>query len=439
MSPTIDQVHVADLRLPERHARVHTKKQLARITASIKAYGFLSPVIINANNEVIVGAGRILAARGLAVNTVPAVRAHHLTEAQERAYRIADNRLCETGQWDPQVLAEDLKILVDAEFQVELTGFELSQVDDLIAQAAEADADAAGGPGNAIPEIQLSPVTRLGDVWELGRHRIVCGDSLMPETYVALLGDEKADMVFTDMPYGVPIDGFVGGGGATKHREFIMGAGEMTAEAFRDFVAQAHIRIAAVCKDGAILFSCMDWRHIGDLVSAGEISGLEFKNLIVWVKTNAGQGAFYRSQHELIAAFKVGIEPHTNNFGLGETGRHRSNCWRYAGVNTFRKGRMEELSLHPTVKPVELVADAIRDVSRPNEVVLDAFGGSGTTLIAAHACGRRARLIELDPLYVDVACRRWQAFTGRQAVRVADGLTFETAELAISEGEARDD
>jgi DNA modification methylase len=282
-----------------------------------------------------------------------------------------------------------LQALVDVDFEVEITGFSLAEIDVVLDEAQESSPGRDQAADDAIPPLAdaVSAVTRCGDLWLLGRHRLVCGDSRQPETFDRLLGGERADLAFADPPYNVPIDGHVCGLGRIRHREFAMGVGEMSSEAFTAFL-QATLGHAAVsCRDGAIAFVCMDWRHMGELLEAGRTVFSELKNLCIWNKTNGGMGSFYRSKHELVFVFKVGGAPHTNTFELGDSGRYRTNVWDYAGVNTLRRGRIEELAMHPTVKPVALVADAIRDCSRRGEIVLDPFGGSGTTLIAAEKTG----------------------------------------------------
>jgi len=274
-------------------------------------------------------------------------------------------------------------------------------------------------------------------VWSMDqdRHRLICGDTLNPETFAQLMQGETAAMGFTDSPYNVAIQGFVGGSGAIKHREFAMASGEMTPEQFLDFLTQAHVNMASVLRDGAILYSCMDWRGIETLSAAARAAGFEIKNMIVWDKGVGGMGTFYRSQHELILSLKHGSAPHQNTFGLGDTGRYRTNVWAYRGISGFSKDRLTELKMHPTVKPVAMIKDAILDVSRRNDIVVDGFGGSGSTLIAAHKVGRRSRLVEIDAQYCDTICRRWIALTGRQPVR-QDGAAFEAVEADNQQGEA---
>lgn len=231
-------------------------------------------------------------------------------------------------------------------------------------------------------------------------------------------------MVFADAPFNVKIRGNVSGLGAIKHGEFVMGSGEMSRMEFVEFLTTVIRNLVAYSMDGAIHFQCIDWRHMAEMQAAGEASYAEFKNLIVWNKDNAGMGTFYRSQHELIQAWRVGTAPHINNFGLGAKGRYRTNVWNYPGANTMRKGRLEDLAAHPTVKPTIMVADAIRDVSKRGDIVIDPFCGSGTTILAAERTGRRARCLELDPVYVDVAIERWEKATGGRAIHQESGLTF---------------
>lgn len=260
----------------------------------------------------------------------------------------------------------------------------------------------------------------------MGNHRLICGDAQLDETYSRLMLGDWAQMVFTDPPYNVKISGHVCGSGTIQHREFAMGAGEMDQAGFTQFLASALFGMGKVSVDGAIHFVCMDWRHIEELQQAGSGVYSELKNMIVWKKTNAGMGTFYRSQHELVFAYKVGSAPHINTFGLGATGRYRTNVWEYPGVNSFGANQ-KDLALHPTVKPVALVTDVIKDVSRRDDIVLDGFGGSGTTLIAAERCGRIARVVELDPIYCDVICRRYAALTGDEAVLAETGENFASA------------
>jgi DNA modification methylase len=358
---------------------------------------------------------------------VPILRLSHLSDAERRAYILADNKLAQNAGWDRELLALELQGLIDLNFDVDLTGFGLAEIDMILDDARESSPDASSGPEDESPAVgdPAVSVTRPGDIWLIGRHRLVCGDSRFAEPLRMLLNDEEADVIFTDPPYNVPIDGHVCGLGRIRHREFAMGVGEMSSEAFTGFLRQTLGHAAAHSRDGAIAFVCMDWRHLGELVAAGQAIFSELKNICVWNKSNAGMGTFYRSKHEFVLAFKVGTAAHTNSFGLGDSGRYRTNVWDYAGVNTFKATRLDELGMHPTVKPVALVADAIRDCSKRGQIVLDPFGGSGTTLIAAEKTGRRARLIEFDPAYCDGIVRRFERLTGKEARLAATGDGLE--------------
>lgn len=361
----------------------------------------------------------------LGMTNVPTLALSHLSETERRAYVLADNKLALNAGWDREMLAIELQGLIDLDFDVELTGFSLAEVDFALDAAADADPEAGDAPEDHVPLIEGRAVTRSGEIWELGRHRLLCGDAREADDLARLMGNERADLVFTDPPYNVAIDGHVCGLGEVRHREFAMASGEMSQGEFTAFLTVTLGNVANVMRDGAIAFVCMDWRHMGELLDAGGRAFTELKNLIVWNKTNGGMGAFYRSKHELIFAFKAGTAPHTNSFGLGETGRYRTNVWDYAGISSISATRSEELAMHPTVKPVALIADAIRDCSRRGEVVLDVFGGSGSTLIAAEKTGREARLIEFDPLYCDTIVRRWEALTGKRARLAGNGAAFE--------------
>ncbi len=408
---------VSSLRPYANNARTHSKKQIAQIADSIRRFGLTNPVLTTSDGEIIAGHGRVAAAKLLGIAEVPTLSLDHLSPAERRAYVLADNKLALLAGWDMDLLAIELQGLTDLNFDIELTGFSIAEVDLVLDFAAErkptSPCGAASVADDALPERLSSPVTRMGDVWQLGRHRLICGDARVPETYARLLGSERVDLVFTDPPYNVPIDGHVSGLGSVKHREFAFASGEMTQAQFTAFLTDSLGAMAQNCRDGAIAFVCMDWRHMREQLSAGHAAFSELKNLCVWNKTNGGMGAFYRSKHELVFVWKVGTAPHTNNFGLGDTGRYRTNVWDYAGISSISATRSEELEMHPTVKPVALVADAIKDCSRRGEIVLDGFAGSGSTLIAAERTGRIARVVEYDPTYCDTILRRYQAYTGK--------------------------
>lgn len=377
---------------------------------------------------ILAGHGRVEAAKLVGMTEVPVLRLSHLSEAERRAYVIADNRLAEMAGWDKQILAIDLRALVDLDFEIEVVGFAPAEVDLMIDEARDADPTSADDPDDAaLPTPPQNPITHPGDVWACGRHRLVCGDALNGATYSTLMQGERADAIFTDPPYNVPIEGFVGGKGKAKRREFVMASGEMSSEAFAAFLSTSLGNAAAASRDGAIAFVCMDWRHMGELLAAGAEAFDELKNVCVWAKSNGGMGSLYRSQHELVFVFKRGKGDHCNTVELGRYGRNRTNVWSYRGANAFGAARDAELAMHPTVKPVALVEDAIKDVTRRGDTVLDPFGGSGSTLIAAERCGRSARLIEIDPAYCDVIIQRWEDHTGRRAKRCQPTATVNEA------------
>jgi DNA methylase/ParB-like nuclease domain len=424
----IEAVAVNRLRPFRNNARIHSRKQVRQIAESIQRFGFNNPVLIDDAGEIIAGHGRVQAAKLLGLSEVPTIRLSHLSDAEKRAYILADNRLAEKAGWDREILAIELQGLIDLEFDAELTGFEMGEIDIILGDADEVHGDAAG-PEDEVPDPLPGPtVSKAGDLWVLGKHRIACGDALEDAAYELLLAGEEAEFVFSDPPYNVPVDGHVCGRGRIRHREFAMASGEMTPAAFTDFLTKVFRRLVAHSTNGSIHQICMDWRHLVEMMAAGNAIYSELKNVCVWSKTNAGMGSLYRSQHELVFVWKSGVGPHINNVELGKHGRNRSNVWEYPGISTIRAGRLEELAMHPTVKPVALVADAVKDCSRRNSVVLDPFLGSGTTVIAAERTGRRARGIEIDPAYVDVAIRRWQTYTGKTATLAESGQSFEEIE-----------
>ena len=417
----IEYLPPASLRPWARNARTHSKKQLRQISESIRTFGFTNPVLIDQANTILAGHGRVEAAKSLGMDTVPCLRIEHMTEDEKRAYVIADNKLALNAGWDEEILAQELQGLLATEdlgFDIGVIGFEVAEIDNLVEGLTPEE------PNNPEDDILPDSAPRRvnpGDIWQLGAHRLICGDALDPKVLDDLMEGDLARMVFADAPYNVKIDGHVGGSGKTKHREFAMASGEMTETEFTAFLTKALQNMADHSMDGSIHYQCMDWRHMREMLAAGHAVYDELKNLIVWVKDNGGMGTFYRSRHELIFAFKKGTAPHVNSFELGQHGRYRTNVWNYRGVNTMRAGRMDELQLHPTVKPVQMIADAIKDVSGRGEIVLDSFGGSGSTLIAAEKTGRRARLVELDVIYCDRILARWERLAKDAAEQLVCG------------------
>ena len=404
--------------------RQHDTKQLIKIQNSIEKFGFINPILVDEHNEIIAGHARLAAARLAHLPQVPVIRLEHLSTAQKKAYRIADNKLAELGTWSIENLQLEFQELekLDLDFSLGITGFDMGDID-LILEGKEAKADPKANNIPFIPDNEI--VTREGDIWILGEHRIICGNSLQKETLSQLMEDKKADMVFTDPPYNVKINGHVCGAGNVQHKEFKFASGEMTVEEFTQFLKTSFELLCMFSKDGSLHYICMDWRHIKEIMTAADVYD-QFKNLCVWRKDNAGMGSFYRSQHELIFMFKHGKEPHINNVELGIHGRYRTNVWNYAGVNTPSAENAEKRAMHPTVKPVELIKDAILDASNRGGVVLDTFLGSGSTLIAAEKAGRICYGVELEPQYVDTAIRRYESLGEKYiAIHAASGKTYQ--------------
>jgi DNA modification methylase len=420
---------IGELKPDPTNARQHSKNQLRQIGNSIKTFGFNVPVLVDADLNVIAGHGRLLACKLLGITEVPTLCLEYLTPAQIRAFMIADNRLTEIASWDDRLLAEQLKelSLLDLDFDIEVTGFEMGEID-LRILSLEDEPDPADDPADAVPELPARPpISKVGDLWHLGRHCVLCGNALERPEFETLMGEERATVVFTDPPYNVPIDGHASGLGTIHHRPFPMASGEMDNVAFTAFLSQACRNLAAFSTDGSIHFICMDWRHVAELLTAGRDAYGELKNLCIWVKDNGGMGSLYRSQYELVFVFKHGQNGHRNNVQLGQFGRNRSNVWNYPGINSFARCGEEGnlLALHPTVKPVAMVADAILDCSARGDIVLDGFLGSGTTVIAAERTGRRCYGMELDPRYVDTVIRRWQTLTSEIAHHATSGRSFD--------------
>ncbi|KQN04383.1 DNA methylase N-4 [Sphingobium sp. Leaf26] len=408
------------VRPAKRNPRTHSEKQIGQIASSIRQFGFTNPIIVDDEGVIVAGHGRHAAARLLGLADVPVIPIRDLDAAELRAYALADNRIAQNAGWDEEVLRIEFEELhaLELGFDLEITGFSTTDMD-LLMSLTPADARL-----EKIPEVdsrQTCSVER-GDLWILGNHRLLCGDTRKPESFVRLMGEDQARLVFSDPPFNVKINGHVGGLGKTKHAEFAMATGEMSEPEFTGFLETAFRNAADVSMDGAIHYQCMDWRHVEEMMRAGRAVYSELKNICVWSKDNAGMGSFYRSQHELVFVWKVGTVPHLNTVELGKNGRYRTNIWNYRAAT--KTGADAELAMHPTVKPVTMVMDAIKDTSKRGEIVLDPFGGSGSTLIAAEKTKRHGRLIEYEPGYCEVTIRRWQALTRKSAILEATGESF---------------
>jgi DNA modification methylase len=407
---------------PARRAlRKHTDAQIGQIASAIRQFGFINPIIIDAKGQIVAGSGRAAAAESLGMEDVPVISVSHLTEEELRVYALADNKIAMNAGFDEAVLSiefEELQAL-QLPFELDLTGFSTTEIDLLSA------VDPAEAKLEHVPELDRKAHCGVykGDLWIMGKHKLLCGDSRDRNSFTRLMGDEQARMVFSDPPFNVPNAGHTGGLGKIQHENFAMASGEMNSRQFGEFLEDAFVNCAAVSMDGAIHYQCMDWRHVEEMMFAGRSAYYELKNICIWAKDNGGMGSFYRSQYEMVFVWKVGTAPHLNTIELGKNGRYRTNVWNYRGAT--KTGANAELAMHPTVKPVPMIMDAIKDTSKQGEIILDPFGGSGSTLIAAHKAKRRARLIEFDPKYCEVAIRRWEKLTRQKAILKETGETFE--------------
>jgi hypothetical protein len=421
----IEPLPLASLTPWAKNARTHSKKQIQQIADSITTFGFTNPVLVDGAGTVLAGHGRVEAARLLGMESVPCVRLEHMTAAQKQAYVIADNKLALNAGWDDELLGEELAALMgleDLDFDLSVTGFTIAEMDGLVEGLS---VEEPGNPADdVVPETAARRV-QLGDVWQLGAHRLVCGDALDPQVVALLMSGpggqdrEQARMVFSDPPCNVPIDGHVvtktKGAGAPKHPEFAMASGEMSRAEFTAFLTLAFQNMAEHAVDGSIHFLCMDWRHMGEMLEAGEAVYSELKNLVVWAKGQGGMGSFYRSRHELIFAFKKGTAPHVNSFELGQHGRYRTNVWEYHVASTARKGQPRR----PLAAPDRQARadDRGRHQGRVRPRARSCWTCSGVGLHAHRGAqdGRRARLVELDPVYCDRILARWEAYAHDEA------------------------
>jgi DNA modification methylase len=417
----ITERSVNDLRPPERSVRTHNRAQERKLTRIIRKHGIVAPIIVDPNGNIINGELVWKCSKKLGFDSVPTVVVRTNDPAAVKALRLALNRVAEDAGWDKENLREELKYLLEVDYELDLTGFDAPEIDAIL----EIETPTIGVVDLDEEELPTGPaVADTGDIIACGRHRIACGDARDPALLARLRGKNAVRMVMTDPPFNIPIDGFVGGKGGVRHREFAHASGEMSDAEFLAFLAGFFTTAMTTLIPGALVYTWMDWRHIDTLIAAGKQSGLALLNICVWAKTTAGMGSLYRSQHELCSIFKFGSEPHVNNVELGKHGRSRSNLWTARGMASFGRER-NELSLHPTIKPVRLLADAILDASKRGDTVLDSFLGSGSTLLACDEIGRRCFGVEIDPLYVDVAVRRWQRATRRDAIFEDTGETFD--------------
>jgi DNA modification methylase len=422
----VTYVPVGDLKNYRQHARRHSKRNRKLMERSMREFGFITPILVEADGTIISGHLRLYTAKSLGYTSVPVIYITHLSPEQIRAYRVSENRLVELGEWNEELLALEFQGLIELDYDVELTGFEMPEIDLVIENAFAASFES---PADQVPELSIANISEPGDLWLLDEHRVLCGDACDQVSYGTLLQGELAQMVISDPPYNVRIGGNVSGLGNRKHGEFVQASGELSDDEFVDFLSAFVRCLAQYSADGSLHYLCIDWRHLHVLEGVCHRYFSRQLNLCVWVKSNGGMGSHYRSRHELVLVFKNGTASHINNVQLGSFGRNRTNVWEYDGCSTGTKDRRTDLNLHPTVKPAEMIADAIKDSSHLGGLILDPFLGSGTAVIACEMTGRTCAGMELDPKYVDVIIRRWESLTGSKARHADTGLTLE--EMAV--------
>ena len=432
---TVTQWPIDELNVSSKNPRKITEKQKDKAASLIHATGFLMPIVVDQKKQVVIGHEWLEAAKVLGLDGVPVVHLSDLSESDARVLRIGYPKIIDLGEWDMKILADELQIMIDDKIDLSITGFEFPEID-LIFSEGSAEKNEKDDEVIEVDPSQEA-VSKLGDLWLLGQNRIFCGSATDPESYKKRMGDQVAHAIVSDPPYNVPNQGHTGGRGSVKHREFPQAHGEMTEDQFIGFLAEYLTNSTNYLCDGGLVYSFMDWRHEYEMLSATRKTNLQKINLVVWNKNNGGMGSLYRSKHELVYVLKKGKAKHINNVELGKNGRYRTNVWDYAGVNSFKKDRMKELSTHPTVKPVEMIAYAILDCTHLNQIVLDPFSGSGTIFIACEKTNRIGYGMDLDPLYVDAAIRRWEAHTGQKAIHATSKNTFSDCRVVRSKRRTR--
>ena len=397
--------------------RKHSKKQLQKIINAIKKFGFTNPILVDKQLKIIAGELRLLAAKKLGLRQIPVIILEDLTDQEAEAIRILDNRIAEDGEWNLGNLKEEIEKLMKFDITFEDLGFDTVDYDEifLINDSDESKVHNLDKEDESWLDSNIPPKVKLGDLWRLGDHFVYCGDSLLARSFEILMQGELAQIVITDPPYNCKINGHVCGLGKTKHDEFAMASGEMTDAEFAEFISKFMQHLIKFSIDGSLHYLFMDWAGLNTLLTQGKKHYTELKNIAVWCKGIGGMGTFLRSSHEMIPIFKNGKAKHQNHIQLGKNGRYRTNVWDYPGIRATNPSSLKLLKLHPTVKSVPMLHDILLDASSKNDIVLDCFGGSGSTLLAAERCKRRARLIEISPRYVDVTIYRWEKETGKTA------------------------
>lgn len=406
----------------------YPETKLAKFAQFISKYDAPLVIVIDKDMQIITGYAHWRAAQIAGHTAVPTVKAEHLNKQEIATFMLADQKLLQSAEWEEDQLHSIFEILYeyeltcDAEYDISLTGFETAEIDNCL-YGVIPDEDSSATE-NLIQEIATKPaISQSGDIWVMGPHRLICGDSNDLQTYARLMHNKQAHLVATDPPYNLKIEGFVSGNGKTRHREFKDGSGEMTSPEYEKFLQTILSHCYQFQHEAALAYIFMDWRHTSELLAAAQSIDLRQINLCVWDKGVGGMGSFYRSQHELVHIFRRGNKQHRNNIMLGKYGRNRSNVWQYPSANMSGEGRAM-LKNHPTPKPVPMIMDIIKDVTKTGDIVLDPFMGSGTTLIAAEKTGRISYGIEVDPIYVDLALHRWESLTGKKALHATTGKCF---------------
>lgn len=418
---SITYLPVDQLREYQNHSRKHTKSKIQKLANLIREYGFVIPILINGKSEIVAGHARVLAAKEAELAEVPVISIDHLSDNQIRAFRIADNKICEGSEWDYETLKIEFCELIDLNFDLELTAFEIPEIDMVVLGENPSDST---DPNDDLPPLPEHPIVRPGDIFNLGQHRIACIDCRNIDQLTTLMSSNTASMVITDPPYNLQINGV-----ALKrkdiHSEFVMASGEMSSNEYTQFLVDTFTAFRQFSSENSLHYHFIDHKHLYEMLDAGNQVYDKQINICVWVKSNAGMGAFYRSQHEFCCIFQSGRDTHQNNVQLGRFRRNRSNVWHYPGLNSFSEDRSGLLASHPTVKNAQMIAGAILDASKPNDVILDGFLGSGTTVLAADKTGRICYGCEIEPKYIEVCIERFRSVSDAPIIHVETGQTFD--------------
>lgn len=421
-SPSVQRVPIDALKLSATPVRRHPKKEIEKARKLLATHGQVPPVLAAPNGEIIFWEAIWLALKADGATEVDAVIVTGKSPTELKSLQLALNRIPLDASWDDQNVRNILEQLVRVDFDLDLTGFDAPEIDyylNLDAPQANVEEN-----GSDIPPVGTTAISKPGMIWALGDHRVGCGSATDLAFVSRVLNGRTASVCFVDPPYNIKVDGFITGKGRHRHREFVRGAGELSTEEYFALLRNSLSVLRICCLPTALVYACIDWRHVAEMTVAGRACDMPLYTICVWTKTNGGMGGIYRNAHELVCVFRAGTEQPLNNVELGRHGRNRTNVWSYPGMSSFGKERDELLGSHPTVKPVAMISDVLRDVTKRGEIVLDTFLGSGSTLMAAQETGRICCGVELDPLYVDVTIRRWQKATGRDAVLVETGESF---------------